>query len=148
MIHSHKKLPAKVLEKIPEVIDDLSRNKNVAALYVFGSASTGNLKPLSDLDFAVLLTTSLPKKQRFDVLLSLLGNLNQAFKTDEIDLVLLNDVPARIAYRIIKEGRLLLCPYEKELIDFSEDTVRQYLDFGFFLDDFNDTFLKAIGYHG
>jgi predicted nucleotidyltransferase len=137
-----------VLEKITEVIDDLSRNKNVAAFYVFGSASTGNIKPLSDLDFAVLLTSTLPKKQRFDVPLSLLGDLNLALKTDEIDLILLNDVPARIAYSIIKEGRLLLCQYEKELIDFSEDTVRRYLDFKFFLDDFNDTFTEMIGYHG
>ncbi len=132
MIRSQKKLPAKVLEKIPEIVGGLAGEHNIAALYVIGSAATRDLKPLIDLDFGVFLDTKIAKKERFDIHSSLLGYLNQKFQTDEIDLILLNEAPARIAYSILKDGRLLLCHNAKELVDFSEDTVRTYLDFKFF----------------
>jgi predicted nucleotidyltransferase len=148
VIRSQKKLPPKVSEKIPEIVNGLSGENNIAALYAIGSAATGDLRRLSDLDFGVLLDTKIPKKERFDIHSSLLGYLNQKFQTDEIDLILLNEAPARIAYSILKDERLLLCHNSKELIDFSEDTVRTHLDFKFFIDDFDRTFLKTIGYYG
>jgi predicted nucleotidyltransferase len=148
MIRCSKKLPANVLEKIPEVVEGLSGNRQIVAFYIMGSAATGNLKPLSDLDFGVLLSAKIPKRQLFDTHLSLLGYLNRKLQADEVDLVLLNKAPVRMAYNIIKDGRLLLCRNEKELTDFLDDTVRIYLDFKFFLDDFDSTFLRMIGYRG
>jgi hypothetical protein len=43
--------------------------------------------------------------------------LNGKLETEEVDLILLNEAPARIAYSIIKDGCHLLCRDEKELID-------------------------------
>ena len=148
MIRFSKRLPANVLEKIPEIKEDFSANRDVVALYIMGSAAADNLKPLSDLDFGVLLAAEIPKRLRFEIHLSFLGYLTRKFGTDEVDLVLLNEAPARIAYSIIRCGRLLLCRDEKELADFTEDTVREYLDFKFYQDDFDSTFLQMIGYHG
>ncbi|MEA3475387.1 MAG: hypothetical protein U9R23_02930 [Candidatus Cloacimonadota bacterium] len=45
------KLPKNVLEKFPELVKLLKNDKNIVAFYVSNSAETGNLKPLSDLDF-------------------------------------------------------------------------------------------------
>jgi len=78
--------------------------------------------------------------------LSLFDYLTGKLETEEVDLILLNEAPARIVYIIIKDGRPLLCRDEKELIELLDDTVRMYLDFKFFLDDFDCTSLHMIGY--
>jgi len=148
MIRYSKRLPANVLSKIPEIVSDVSRNRDVTAFYISGSAAAGNLRPMSDIDFSVLLTPDKTGRRLFDIHLSLLDYLNRKLETDEVDLILLNGAPARVAYRMIKDGRLLLCRDEKELADFLDDTVRTYLDFKFFRDDFDNTFLHTIGYHG
>jgi predicted nucleotidyltransferase len=120
----------------------------VVALISFGSLAKGALKPLSDLDFAVLVSNNLDPTERFEKHLNLIGLFNQVFKTDEIDLVLLNDIPIGFSLNIIFSGRLLYCSNRTELIDFMEKTVKFYLDFKFFRDEFDRAFLEGIGYHG
>jgi hypothetical protein len=73
---------------------------------------------------------------------------NQVFRTDEIDLVLLNDVSRGLSYNVIFSGRLLYCRHRPELEDFMEKTVKFHLDFKFFRDEFDRAFLAGIGYHG
>jgi len=68
--------------------------------------------------------------------------------TDEVDLVMLNDAPMRFAHTIIKSGNLMYCADTSELAAFIERTVKNYLDFRFYRDLFDDEFLKGIGYHG
>ena len=106
------------------------------------------MKPLSDLDFGILVIPSLARRQRFDKHLELLGVFNKHFETDEIDLVLMNDAPMRYAYNIIKSGKLLFCSDSDTLRDFIEKSVKLYLDFKYFRDEFDKEFLKGVGYYG
>jgi hypothetical protein len=85
---------------------------------------------------------------RFDKHLDLIGKFNEVLKTDEVDLVMMNDAPMRFSHNIIKSGKLIHCKNKIELIDFIEKTIKLYLDFRFFRDTFDDTFLKGIGYSG
>jgi len=103
------KLPKNVLEKFPELVKLLKNDKSVVAFYTFGSATSGNLKPLSDLDFAVLLSKKLNKHEIFEKHLDLIGTIEDALKTEEFDLVILNTAPLRFAYNILKTGRLEFC---------------------------------------
>ena len=148
MIREGIKLPANVESKIPQLIDRLAKDCDVVALYAFGSLTTGDLKPLSDLDFGILVSTKLDKQKRFNKHLDLIGKFNEALKTDEVDLVMMNDAPMRFSHHIIKSGKLLYCQSKTELIDFIEKTVKHYLDFRFFRDAFDEIFLKGIGYGG
>jgi len=148
MIRDGKKLPADVLTRIQGVIAKIADDKDVVALYAFGSMAEGNLKPLSDLDFGILLSDSLGKKDRFEKSLDLIGVFNQTLKTDEVDLVILNDDPLRFEYHIIKTGKLLYCRDENRLIDFVEKTTKRYLDFKPTRDQFDREFLKGVGYYG
>ena len=148
MIRGELKLPDGAILKIPEIVDVVSEDDDFVALYSFGSLASGNLKPLSDLDFAVLLTRHLTRKQRFDKQLGLIGIFNRIFKTDEIDLILLNDAPARFAFQILKTGKLLACKNQSDLIDFNEYVIKTYLDFNYFRKNFDSAFLKGIGYYG
>ena len=148
MIREGHKLPKNVIDRIPELIEQIEKDTAVVALYSFGSLATGNLKPLSDLDFGILISSKLGKQKRFDKHLDLIGKFNKVLRTDEVDLVMMNDAPMRFSHNIIKSGKLLYCSSKTELTDFIEKTIKLYLDFRFFRDAFDDTFLKGIGYSG
>jgi predicted nucleotidyltransferase len=148
MIREGRKLPTDVSDRIPLVVERIRKDPGVIALYAFGSLATGDLKPLSDLDFGILVSRKLDKRKRFDKHLELIGMFNEVLMTDEVDLVMLNDAPMRFAHTIIKSGNLMYCADTSELAAFIERTVKNYLDFRFYRDLFDDEFLKGIGYHG
>ena len=132
MIRENKKLPHDVTGKIPEIVEAISGDPDVVALFSFGSLAEGRLTPLSDLDFAVLVSKRLTERQRFEKHIELIGVFNSVLRTDEIDLVVLNDTPLKFGHRILKTGKLLCLRNKEELIDFSEKVVKLYLDFRFF----------------
>jgi predicted nucleotidyltransferase len=148
MIREGHKLPKNVIDLIPELIGHIEKDADVVALYSFGSLAAGDLKPLSDLDFGILISRKLDKQKRFEKHLDLTGKFNEVLRTDEVDLVMMNDAPMRFSHNIIKSGKLLYCSSKTELTDFIEKTIKLYLDFRFFRDAFDDTFLKGIGYSG
>jgi predicted nucleotidyltransferase len=148
VIREGVKLPKGVEGKIPVLIEHLKEDQDITALFLFGSLAHGNLKPLSDLDFGLLLSDRMDKKLRFQKLLDLLGFFNSFFKTDEIDLIDMRGVSPRIAFNILKSGKLLVCNDPSELIDFQENTIRKHLDFKCLRDSFDDVFLEGIGFHG
>ncbi|NVM21530.1 MAG: nucleotidyltransferase domain-containing protein [Desulfobacterales bacterium] len=146
MIREGRKLSEDVMKRVPAIVEKVSRDEEVLALYAFGSLAKGMLKPLSDLDFGVLVSMELERRQRFDKHLELIGMFNDTFRTDEVDLVLMNDAPMRFSYNIISKGKLLFCRDRHPLIDFCARTIKLYLDFRFFRDNFDKVFLRGIGY--
>ena len=148
MIRDGIKLPDNVLERLPEVIQAVKLRSEVTALYAFGSVAKKELKPLSDLDFAILLSGQLNRQQRFEKHLELIGLFNNVFRTDEVDLIILNDASLRFCHTILKSGKLLYYKNKADLIDIYDKVVTNYLDFKFFRDSFDKTFLKGIGYDG
>lgn len=148
MIRDGQKLPSNVALKIPEVVARIEQDRDVVALYAFGSLVDGELKPLSDLDFAILLSETLDRRARFDKSIDLIGIFNDTLKTNEVDLVILNDDPPRFCFHIINTGRLLYCRNRSRLVDFIEKTTKRYLDFKPVRDRFDRAFLEGVGYHG
>jgi predicted nucleotidyltransferase len=148
MIRKDKKLPTDVMARIPTVIETLAADEDVVALYAFGSVANGTLKPLSDLDFAVLLSEFLDRQKRFDKSIELIGIFTEMLKTDEVDLVILNDNPLRFAFQILKTGKLFFCRDREKLVNFIESTTKRYLDFKPARDRFDRVFLDGVGYHG
>jgi len=122
--HSNAKL-AKIFKK-----------QNVVLAYLFGSQAKGNIGPLSDIDIAVYFDESVPANERFDLRLETLGQLMDLFKTDEVDLVVLNDAPPLLSHRILKEGTLIFSDNHKKRLDFEVKAVLKYLDWKPYLDKF------------
>ena len=50
-----EKLPKHILDKIPGLVERLKNEKDLEALYIYGSGARNELKPLSDLDFEKLI---------------------------------------------------------------------------------------------
>lgn len=148
MIRDGIKLQDDVLERLPGLIQALKQHSEVVALYSFGGAAKNELKPLSDLDYAILLSGQLSKRQRFEKHLELIGIFNNVFRTDEIDLIILNDASLRFCYVILKTGKLLYFRNKDDLIDLRDQVLKYYLDFKYFRDSFDQVFLEGVGYDG
>jgi len=143
-----KRLPADIEKRLPSLYEKLKAVDTVCALYTFGSLVKGHIGPLSDIDLAILLTKSLNKKQIFEIELEIVGIVMDTLKTEEFDLIILNTAPPRFAYYILKEGRLILCKDRMQLVDFTEKTVKYFIDFKFYRRQFDKIFLEGIGYYG
>jgi len=81
----------------------------VQLAYLFGSQVTGKTGPLSDVDVAVLVEASGlddPTACRA----RLAHEIGTVLETGAVDLVLLNQVPVELAYRVIAQGKRV---YEK-----------------------------------
>ena len=148
MIRDGIKLQDDILERLPDLIQALKQHSEVVALYSFGGAAKNELKPLSDLDYAILLSGQLSKRQRFEKHLELIGIFNNVFRTDEIDLIILNDASLRFCYVILKTGKLLYFRNKDDLIDLRDQVLKYYLDFKYFRDSFDQVFLEGVGYDG
>jgi predicted nucleotidyltransferase len=107
MIREGHKLPEDVTDRIPVLIEQIEKDSDIEALYAFGSLATGELQQLSDLDFGILVASTLDKDKRFYKHLDLIGLFTETLRTDEIDLVLMNDAPIRFSFNILKMGNLL-----------------------------------------
>jgi len=83
----------------------------VVSGYVFGSTVNGTRHRQSDIDVGVLLDRSLYacRKSRGDLRIDLGARLVGALHTNDVDLVILNDVPPGFASKIVLDGRRLLC---------------------------------------
>lgn len=130
-LYRFKKINHDVLQCIPPLLDELKIDGDIVALYLFGSFAAGKQTPDSDIDLAVLLDQDFSTGRYFEKKLKLLSTVTSLLKTDEVDLVILNQAPPSLSYRILSKGRLL---YEKEggkaqRVSFQVRTFDRYFDF-------------------
>jgi predicted nucleotidyltransferase len=123
-----KALPTGVLERLPEAGRYLARNRRVEFAYLFGSLARQGPTLTSDIDIAVYLASKAdPVKSRLEIV----GSLTDIFKTDEIDLVVLNTAPLSLRGRI-QRHRLTIAdnnPFSRHR--YESLTLRQFFDFSF-----------------
>ena len=86
---------------------------SVTVAYLFGSTVRGEANGLSDIDIAVLFDETLTKKETFDLQLEVIGELGILLKTNDIDLVLLNESPLLLSYNVIRDGIILKSDEQK-----------------------------------
>ncbi len=106
----------KQLETLGKVIlKALDQFPEVSLIYLFGSQVDGQVGPLSDYDFGVLIDhpESGPyARSRLSLALS------HGIGADRIDIVLLDRVPIELAYRVISHGELLYQRDNAERIEY------------------------------
>jgi len=114
-------------EHLDELPEKFVRHGVVLA-YLFGSQAEGRVTPLSDIDFAVLLSPGTLRTKYFDVRLSLTNTLMDVFHKP-VDVAVLNEVTALLAYEVVCHGVLL---YEDEptrpALDFTVAATLYYAD--------------------
>jgi len=126
------------LESIQNLNSLFLKYPQIKLVYLFGSQASQKTGPLSDYDFAFYLEEK-DKKKSFDLKLDLISSLSRILKTDNIDVVILNEVESpELKYNIIKEGKLIyeIEPY-RLLVE--PRILNDYFDFHYLLLRFNLT---------
>lgn len=112
----------KIIKKTAEKFD------SVIFIILFGSIATDEKSPISDIDIAAYIDET-KGDNLFKFQLKLLGAFNNAFKTDEIDLVILNEAPPALKYEIVKNGILVFCRNESVYDEFYLRATKEFFDF-------------------
>jgi hypothetical protein len=89
-----------------ELNEYLDQDKDILALYLYGSKSIGIDHPRSDVDLALLLKVEVDRLRYSDYRLKYLSKLNKFFK-GKLDLVVLNQVSPLLQFQVLQKGTLL-----------------------------------------
>ncbi len=100
----------------------------VDSVWLFGSAARGETGPLSDFDVAFLFSENRSPQERWELALTISGQLSQ-LGGPEIDVVILNEAPPLLKDRVLRYGRLLFCSNDERRIEFEARSLMEYLDF-------------------
>jgi predicted nucleotidyltransferase len=116
------------LEQLKQKLREFfSRAENIIVAYLFGSTVRGESNCLSDIDIAVLFDDTFLQKETFDLQLELISELTELLKTNNVDLVVLNDSPLLLTYNIIRNG-IILKSDEPLRVKFETKIMSRYLD--------------------
>jgi len=120
-----------LISKLQNFTVQIQENKKIVAFFLFGSYVTGKATSMSDVDFAFLLDKSIKRESYLPEKLRIMGELSISLGVDKLDVVILNEAPPGIGYRVIKEGHLLHLREEKksQLIKYKVRTLDQYFDY-------------------
>lgn len=125
-----------------EKLIELCKKNGIALFYVYGSLAQNKMKKLSDVDIALLKHSG---KLSLDDYLHILGEFQNIFKREDIDLVDLGEVPALLRMRILQFGKLIYYSDFKTLVRFRYKTITDYLATSFLRKSFSKYLRKAYG---
>jgi predicted nucleotidyltransferase len=129
---------AEYLSTVPEVVLG----------FLFGSYARGEGWPDSDVDCAVLLADGVPAAAAFDLRLRVIDGLTRAIRRDDVDLAILNEAPLALAYRVLRDGKLLFCRDHAAYVRYRVRTLNLYFDFAPLLERHQAMFLKRVSEEG
>jgi predicted nucleotidyltransferase len=111
------------LDRLPDVF---ASQTDVRLAYLFGSQVGGQLGPLSDHDFGVLIN---PTAELGIVQARLAHHLAQVLQTDRVDVVVLNRAPLDLAYAIIAQGKVMYQRTVVERVEYEAYILGRYGDY-------------------
>lgn len=117
---------------IERAVKEISKHKEVKAVYLFGSYARGEHTPFSDIDICVITDYNLKKAVKEDILSN---------GSEKLDISIFSDLPITIKYMVFKEGIKLLDRDKSFLHDRIMSTLWEYFDFKPAL----RKFAKAVG---
>jgi len=113
---------------IEELVRVFQGRQDVIAAYLFGSQAKGTAGSLSDMDVAYLLDDELFEKEMESPNNALYWAIAACLKTDHVSVVCLNEAPLTMRQAIISTGKVLYSSDERKRIEFTEATMREYMD--------------------
>jgi uncharacterized protein len=103
-------------------------DRDISAVFLYGSRGRGDERPGSDVDLAVVLRGDLSGRERWRKRLDLLEQASARLGTDSVDLLILEEAPAPVAHRVIRDGRLIVDRDSHRRVEVVENVFRRYLD--------------------
>ena len=115
---------AATIEQLGQFLDE--ECPHVLAAYLFGSVARGTHGPDSDVDVAVLMERS-PEPTLDGFPFDLEAKL-EAILSRPTEIVVLNDAPADLVHRVLRDGRLIVDRNPSRRIRFEVQARNEYFD--------------------
>lgn len=117
--------------------------------YIFGSKAKGQENKLSDIDIAILIDEEkAPRSLPYGYKANILTVLMKVLETEKLDLVILNESPLFLCFRVIHDGLILYSKDEIKRIQFEVKIMSRYLDRKFYYDRHINLSLATIAKEG
>ena len=121
----------KRLDEIRKLIKVARQDRDILAVFLFGSVARNNSHQQSDIDICLVM------KKGGDSAMELSQKKLEYLKlTDNMDVQIFQQLPLYIRIRIIKEGKILFCANEDELYQLVFNTIREFEDFKYTYQDY------------
>ncbi len=125
---AERPLPGDLERRIEALANAWAEDRDIAAVYLFGSRAARRGGPGSDVDLAVVLRDGLDPDARWRKRLGLIADGTRRLGTDAVDVVVLEDVPSVVGHRVLSRGRLLAESNPRRRAWVAEAVLRAYLD--------------------
>ena len=120
-------------DMITEIIEKLKnffeRREEVQFAVIFGSLAKGTANKLSDVDIAVMIVPHFKDTFPYGYQATLTADLMQELKRNDVDVVILNQVPIALRYEVLRYGKFIHVRDKQARIQFQIDTINRYEDF-------------------
>lgn len=90
-----------MIDRLQRALDEVD---GVVFAYVFGSQARGTARPDSDIDLAV----HVGGRDRTEMHFQICAALNEVIAVETIHLILLDDSPPGLVFRVMRDGKLLV----------------------------------------
>src|SRR4029077_285729 len=111
-----------------EQLANAFNREGVVAAMLIGSQARGNPGPLSDIDIAYWHEPELDRDARWRLRLDLIGAAEETMRTPEVDIVPLNEAPAALRQRAIRDAVRLVERDHDERVRLETWAILDYLD--------------------
>ena len=106
------------MDQIEKIVQELKEDKNINAIYLFGSYATGRQKKYSDIDIC-LITKTQDKKENLKY---------YGFSSKKIDISIFDRLPLQAKYKVFKEGIILHLKDKDKIEECKRKTIEKYLE--------------------
>jgi len=131
-------------EALPKVREYLESCDFLVASYLFGSWAVDEQRADSDIDVAILFDEGIDPKKRRDLERDVFFELTRLWRTDRIDLQVINELPPSLRYRIIHQGIRLSDNRPEKRVEFEVQTDAEYWDFQWLEEEYDRYALKRL----
>lgn len=123
-------IDAQAREMGKKLAEHFRQHPEIRFAYLFGSFAKGTQNKLSDLDVAVFLdcTALKPEAYPYGYKASLITELMQLLKRNEIDVVVLNESTPLLKYEVVRHGVSIYEVDRAQRISFQANTFSRYFD--------------------
>jgi len=111
-----------LLERLRETFE---KDSDIIFCYIFGSYATGKINPLSDIDFAFYLNEDI---DFFEKKLEILAVIEDSLKTDEVDIVVLNDISPSFFKEIFDRKIVFVDKNKDKRLEFEMKKLREFFE--------------------
>jgi uncharacterized protein YutE (UPF0331/DUF86 family)/predicted nucleotidyltransferase len=136
------------VERLKELPQRVATLEGLLALWLFGSVARDTWTPISDVDLAYLSCAGLQGEAlaRFET--QLYSTITSTLHTDDISLVHLQCAPVYLAWRVLTEGRVLVCSDNSAVVTVAEAVYRRAPDIHWLRHAGHVDFLEGMGMAG